>query len=129
LKFKLDENFGVRGTATLAAHGHDVATVVGQNLCSSSDVALLDICREEGRCLVTFDLDFSNPLRFPPRRYAGIAVVRIPARSGLAEINAALETLVAAVGTSGIEGKLWIVELDRIREYADEWPDDKDDGP
>lgn len=127
MKFKLDENFGARGTAALAAHGHDVATVVGQNLCSAPDVALLDVCRVEGRCLVTFDLDFSNPHRFPPRRYAGIAVVRLPARSGLAEINAALETLAAGVGTSGLEGKLWIVELDRIREYSGEQPDDGDD--
>jgi hypothetical protein len=26
----------------------------------------------EGRCLVTLDRDFSDPLRYPPSRYAGI---------------------------------------------------------
>ena len=125
MKFKLDENFGIRGAAVLAAHGHDVATVAGQNLCGTSDLALIEVCRAERRCLVTFDLDFSNPIRFPPRRYAGIAVARLPARSGLAEINAALETLAAALGTEDLAGKLWIVELDRVREYADEWlPED-----
>lgn len=99
MKFKLDENFGVRGAKTLTAHGHDVATVAGQQLCSASDLALIEVCRVEGRCLVTFDLDFSNPIRFPPRRYAGIVVVRLPARSGLAEIDAALEMLAATSGT------------------------------
>jgi predicted nuclease of predicted toxin-antitoxin system len=127
LKFKLDENFGVRGAATLAAHGHDVATVAGQNLCSASDLAVIEVCRVEERCLVTFDLDFSNPIRFPPRHYAGIAVVRVPARSGLAEINTAMETFAAALGKEDLTGKLWIVELDRIREYADEsLPEDDD---
>jgi predicted nuclease of predicted toxin-antitoxin system len=125
VKFKLDENIGGRGAAKLAAHGHDVATVAAQNLCSTSDLALIEVCRVEGRCLVTFDLDFSNPVRFPPRSYAGIVVLRLPARSGLAEIDAALETLAASLGNEGLGGKLWIVELNRIREYADEsLPDD-----
>ena len=126
MKFKLDENFGTRGVANLAAHGHDVATVADQGLSSASDITLIDVCRAEERCLVTLDLDFSNPIRFPPRDYAGIVVVRVPARSGLAEIETALETLARTLGTEGLAGKLWIVELHRVREYADEQPPDDD---
>jgi hypothetical protein len=44
----------------------------------------------------------------------------LPARSGLTEINSALETLAAAVGQEDLREKLWIVEIDRIREYADD---------
>jgi len=62
--------------------------------------------RGRGRCLVTFDLDFSNPIRFPPQRYAGIAMLRTPARSGLTEIHAALTTLADALGDEDLSGKL-----------------------
>ena len=68
MKFKLDENFGTRGAARLASHGHDVATVASESLWSISDIALIEVCRTEERCLVTMDLDFANPLRFPPRK-------------------------------------------------------------
>lgn len=120
MKFKLDENFGTRGTAKLSSFGHDVATVLGQGLCTSPDARLIEICLTEGRCLVTMDLDFANPIQYPPRQYAGIAVLRLPARSGLVEIDQALETLGRTLGSESLAGKLWIVELDRIREYADE---------
>ncbi|MBW2524674.1 MAG: DUF5615 family PIN-like protein [Deltaproteobacteria bacterium] len=56
------------------------ATVAGQGMASASDVELIDCCRAEGRCLVTLDLDFSNPMCFPPSPHHGIAVLRLPAR-------------------------------------------------
>lgn len=46
--------------------GHDVATVVEQGLTSADDSVLIGVCHSEKRCLVTLDLDFSNPLQFNP---------------------------------------------------------------
>jgi predicted nuclease of predicted toxin-antitoxin system len=81
LKLKLDENIGMRGRELLEAQGHDVATVWDQELVSAPDSQLISICREERRCLVTLDLDFSNPLRYVPSDYHGIAVLRLPGRA------------------------------------------------
>ena len=78
MKLKLDENLGERMATLLRAAGHDVATVSGEDLCRAVDPVIIEVSRAEGRCLVTMDLDFANPLRFRPDRYAGIAVLRLP---------------------------------------------------
>ena len=120
MKFKLDENFGRRCVEVLAAAGHDVATVVGQRMSGAADADVLEACRREQRCLVSLDLDFSNPLRFPPAGFSGIAVVRLPDRASHAGLVAAIQPFAKALETESLTGKLWIVEIGRIRIHQDE---------
>jgi predicted nuclease of predicted toxin-antitoxin system len=125
MRLKLDENLGRRGAESLFKAGHDAATVVEQGLGSSSDRALLAVCHDESRCLVTLDLDFANPLLFNPASHPGIAVLRLPPKPTPTHLGLAIETLIFGLRTQPIDGKLWIVEVDRIREYqqeADEAP-------
>ena len=117
MKAKLDENLGSRGTALFRRAGHDVATVVDQKLCSASDRDLIETCRGEGRCLVTLDMDFANPLVFPPDRYVGIAVIRLPAKPAANHVLEGIQTLLDHAESTQIEGRLWVVEQGRIREY------------
>lgn len=78
MRLKLDENLGTRGRDLFLQAGLDVVSVPEEGLSSATDRALIDLCRSERRCLVTLDLDFSNPLRFKPSDYAGGAVLRLP---------------------------------------------------
>jgi hypothetical protein len=117
MKLKLDENLGQRGAEVFRAAGHEVATVAEQNLTGTGDASLIAICRDEQRCLVTLDLDFSNPLLFPPWDYHGIAVLRLPRRLTEVDRLAACHTLVQGLASRDIVGRLWIVQRGRIREY------------
>jgi predicted nuclease of predicted toxin-antitoxin system len=120
VKIKLDENLGLQGAATLRRAGHDVATVVDQGMTSATDMSLIAACKAEGRCLVTMDLDFANPMRFDPAAHHGIAVLCTSGPVTSTGIEELANTLVEALEGTTIDGKLWIIEHGRIREYSPE---------
>jgi predicted nuclease of predicted toxin-antitoxin system len=106
--------------------GHDVATVRMQQLHGAPDRRIYDACREEARLLVTLDLDFANPFRFDPAPTAGtagIAVIRVPTMPGLRDLEDGVRRLVAELEELPVDGRLWIVGRERVREYVPDTPD------
>lgn len=119
MKLKLDENLGLQEAELFRDAGLDVSTVGLQKLTSAPDRVVSRRCVEEDRCLVSLDLDFANPILFPPKDYAGIAVLRMPSQITREDLKAACLTLIEALRLDDITGKLWIVQRGRIREYQD----------
>jgi len=119
VRFKLDEMLGTRAAGLFREAGHDAVTVAEEGLTASTDRGLIDTCRDEGRCLVSLDMDFGNPLRFRPRDYAGIAVLRLPSRLTPGHVRILVTTLIRGLARDSIEGNLWIVEPGRIRKYLE----------
>jgi predicted nuclease of predicted toxin-antitoxin system len=119
MKLKLDENIGQRGKALLIEAGHDAVTVLEQNLSGASDPEVIAVCQSEQRCLATLDLDFSNPLRFQPSQYSGIAVLRLPSPPAHQDLLDAILTFIGALKTDDITGKLWIIQRGTIRIYQE----------
>jgi len=115
MRFKLDENLGRTAAEVLQSEGQDVHTVREQDLSGATDQDVIRACQAEHRCLVTLDLDFGNPLVFDPADYAGIAVLRLPARPSHHDITEACQTLAAGLRDDDITGRLWIVQRSRIR--------------
>jgi predicted nuclease of predicted toxin-antitoxin system len=98
--------------------GYDISTVQEQKLSGIEDRLLIDICSQEMRCLVTMDMEFSNPILFRPTDYAGIIVLRLPSKPNSQDLLDIVRTLVNGLSEeTEIAGKLWIVQRGRIREY------------
>ena len=120
MRLKLDENLGNRGAELFESAGHEVSTVATQGLCSATDRVVLAACQKDSRCLVTLDLVFGNPLVFPPHEHAGRIVIRLSPRPGPSELYDAIRTAVRGLEINAVEGKLWLVQKDRIRESGSE---------
>ena len=114
MRLKLDENLDERLRARIEEAEHDVSTVRLQGLCGETDDNLFELCRREGRAIVTLDLDFSNVLRFTPEETEGVIV--LCGRNNLIKtIGELIDTLIAALDLDSPKGQLWIVEPQRLR--------------
>jgi predicted nuclease of predicted toxin-antitoxin system len=77
MRFLLDENADIRLAAFLTEQGHDVATVVDDYPQRTLDRDLLALARQEGRILITNDLDFGDLVIRERLPHAGIILLRL----------------------------------------------------
>lgn len=118
MRCKLDENLGASVHRRLAAAGHDVSTVVLQEMSGAPDVSVFQRCAAEGRTLVTCDLDFANPFVFDPRPTAGVVVLRLPKAHGPSDLAGLVDELIAALEQHSVNGDLWVVSSRGIRRFV-----------
>ena len=114
MRLKLDENLPGSLCPLLARYGHDVSTVLQEELGGTPDDQVARVCLDEGRALVTLDRGFGDARRHPPGSHAGIVVLRLPDQS-----VSALERLITRLGRllvqREIDGQVWIVGEHRVR--------------
>jgi predicted nuclease of predicted toxin-antitoxin system len=116
VKIKLDENIHTDVRDALAAWGHEATTVREEGLAGCPDTDVAAVVRAEERCLVTFDLDFADPRRYPPAEHAGIVVLRLRTPTSKLQVR----RLVSFFTTQGegVAGKLWILDETRARDWT-----------
>ena len=85
MKIKLDENIPTKLIDFLDEMGHDVDSVLQENLKGYQDSEIWKAAQETHRFLITQDLDFSDIRKFTPGTHAGILLVRLqsPGRTAL----------------------------------------------
>ncbi|MEK9153902.1 MAG: DUF5615 family PIN-like protein [Patescibacteria group bacterium] len=104
MRFLVDENVRREVRDFLASIGSAKYVPHG-----SSDVVVAHIAQAEHRILVTHDKDFGNALAYPPKRYAGIVIIRIhPPIVGI--INGALSILFSRYDEKSLAGRIVILE-------------------
>jgi predicted nuclease of predicted toxin-antitoxin system len=78
MRIKLDENIATSAAVRLKALGHDVHTVIDEQLSGHVDSEVWTAVQREQRFLITQDLDFSDRRQFSAGRHAGLLLVRLP---------------------------------------------------
>ena len=114
MKFKVDENLPIEVAGMLRHAGHDAVTVLEQNLGGSTDTQLAALCQHESRILVTLDMDFSDIRNYPPAEFPGLVVLRLR-QQDKPHVLGLCARLMEVLQAEPIEGRLWIVEENRIR--------------
>jgi predicted nuclease of predicted toxin-antitoxin system len=87
VKIKLDENIPTRLIAGLSALGHEVDSVMQEDLTGRPDPEVWAGAQASRRLLITQDLDFSDIRHFQPGTHHGIILVRLrrPGRKAVAQ--------------------------------------------
>jgi len=117
MRFKLDENFGRSIQIFLKEAGHNSHTVRDENLRGAPDHEVFAAAEREGRILITMDHDFGNIILYHHEDAFGVAVINPPGRPSLPLLRLLMQTLLEALKTDDIRGRLWIVEPGRIRQH------------
>lgn len=98
----------------LRSAGHDAMSVLDQNLGGWADPGVAEVCRSEGRIIVTLDVGFADTRNYPPQDYAGLIVVRLKQQDKPAILQA-FERAMRVFALEPVDRALWIVEKDRVR--------------
>jgi predicted nuclease of predicted toxin-antitoxin system len=120
LRFKLDENISKRAASLLDTAGHDVSTVLDEELSGAQDKAVLEAAVAERRALITLDRDFGNVLRFPPAESHGIVVLETSGFTTPESIEARVRDFLGGLEAGDPDRELWIVGPGRIRVHDEE---------
>lgn len=114
MRFKIDENLYDDVAEVLRGRGHDAETVYGEGLQGKDDLGIAARCQQEGRALITLDMDFANITVYPPQNYPGLIVLRVADQSR-AQIARVFKQVLDVIDQEPLPGHLWIVEEHQVR--------------
>lgn len=116
MRFIVDEDLPRSTDNVLRQHGHEAIDVRDIGLRGSQDTDIAAYAREQGLCLLTADMGFADIRNYPPAKYSGIVVLRLPAEANSSIILNLLTSLLSQTEIiDQLRGKLAIVEAGRIR--------------
>src|ERR1700676_4331166 len=116
MRFLIDANLPRAVIAVVQSLGHQAEFARDIGLASATDEQIASHALQSGAALLTRDLDFADIRRYPPDRYSGIVVLRLPDTAVAEEIAAALNRFLSEPGfIASLAGRLAIVEVKRKR--------------
>ena len=116
MRFLIDEDLPHSTKALLQRYGHEAIDLRVIGFRGSNDRQVAAFAQSKGLCLVTGDFDFSDVRNYPPGKYAGIVVLRLPRTATASYVVNLLESFLKQEEiVAQMSGKLAVVEPGRIR--------------
>jgi predicted nuclease of predicted toxin-antitoxin system len=116
MRFLIDANLPRAVIAVVQSLGHQMEFARDIGLASATDEQIAQHALQYRAALITRDLDFADIRRYPPDRYSGIVVLRLPDTAVAEEIAKALKRFLSEPGfVAALPGRLAVVEGDRAR--------------
>jgi len=113
---ELYENIPKSAPTVAAELGHDVDTVIDEELAGASHPDVLDASTRDDRLLVTLDRGLGDLRSYPPGRHGGIIVLRVESQDA-STVAGALRSFLASENLGDLTGCIVVVRghLARIR--------------
>lgn len=111
---KLDENLPRDLADELTRRGHDVDTVLDEQLGGHKDPVVVQAASDDGRLVITLDRGIGDIRAFPPGTHAGVVVLR-PVSQDPVSILALLDRLLDAHELDEFSRCVTIIEPQRVR--------------
>jgi predicted nuclease of predicted toxin-antitoxin system len=116
VRFLIDANLPRSMVELIASLGHEVEFARDVGLSAASDSEVAAHAQTTQAAIITRDLDFADVRNFPPERYAGIVVLRVPEDMVAKDIVHIAEMFLREpMFLMHLFGRLAIVEPDRVR--------------
>lgn len=114
MRVKLDENIPRSARQVLITAGHDVDTVVDEDLAGATDPQVVSAAAADGRLLITLDRGLGDIRAYPPGSHAGILVLRPPDQSART-VAAVLAEVVAGHDLPTLAGTVTVAQRGLLR--------------
>ena len=114
MRFLLDANIPYSAKEVFPTK-HIVTHVLDIRLHHATDEVVIGWAMKRRAVLMTRDLDFANIIRFPPKKYFGIVVLRLPHFYVAAQIKRGLGRFMLKVRETEFRKSIIIVEDGRFR--------------
>jgi predicted nuclease of predicted toxin-antitoxin system len=112
MRFLVDENLPLDVVLALRELGHDVLSVSESEHKGATDRVLWQLAADQGRVLVTRDLDFPLvDMPAPP----GLILVRAPNSLGRSRLGEMIAAFAKGDGLTNVEGSITVVSPGRVR--------------
>ena len=112
--FVIDEDMPRSIARALASLGHTSKDIRDCGLRGADDATVFRFAQTEGAVLISADLGFGNPLRFPCQHH-GIVIARFPNEMSSAEMNRQIGASLREVNATDYAGNVIVIEPGRIR--------------
>jgi predicted nuclease of predicted toxin-antitoxin system len=116
MRFLIDEDLPRSVGNLVRQYGHDALDVRDIGLRGARDADIAAHAKKHGLCLLTCDTGFADIRNYPPEKYSGIIVLRLPAKATSSTILNLLKSLLVQPDViEQLNGKLAIIGQGRIR--------------